>query len=464
MEEGSRSKALLTSPDSYYIDSKHFPTQRPTLFVPEYQLQALLQEINNHFPEVKTTISDELRDEGLVISFDDLPFASLRPRFLGHSTSRDQIDSWQDNIAFDSTMESIPERSLEAFKAKMEAAQEIAKNRNKAAKKKRQDEQIVRRQDMVRMVTRAQRYLGLNASVEDVNNMPNVAGLSVSPVMVDNVAPFAFDADVVFIAVDVEAYERAPRPITEIGIATLDTRDIKGKAPGPNGSEWQKSIRAVHLRIVEHMRLVNSEFVEGCPDKFEFGKSTLVGEDKLPQTIAACFKQPFSGPEISDERRNIVLVGHDISQDINYLRQVGYSVTNCGNLRDTVDTAHMFRVYTKDPNARSLGHMLYHFDLEGWHLHNAGNDAVYTLWAMLAMCVSEASERGSDKPEEKHQEIMQARTDAAVATAKGKVADEMEGWQIDSEDGGVPLNKPMFGPPRPGGKQYFTPGGALLDV
>jgi hypothetical protein len=124
----------------------------------------------------------------------------------------------------------------------------------------------------------------------------------------------------------------------------------------------------------------------------------------------------------------------------------------------------MFRAYSKDPNARSLGNVLYHFDLEGWHLHNAGNDAVYTLWAMLAMSVVEASERGSEGKAKKEEEIFQARTDAAVEMVKEKVKDEMEGWE---GEGGVAVDdetKPVFGPPRKEERQYYTMGGALLDV
>jgi hypothetical protein len=285
--------------------------------------------------------------------------------------------------------------------------------------------------------------------------------------MLDNVVPHPFDSDVIFIAVDLEAYERNTNLITEIGVAVLDTRDLKCLAPGPAGSEWQKAIRARHLRVAEYVHLKNKDFVEGCPENFEFGKTEFVGKDKLPQTIASCFKFPYcdstnkaTANSNGEEKRNIVLVGHDIGQDIKFLQQCGYSVANCGNMIDTIDTVALFRTYTKDPNARSLGNLLYHFDLEGWHLHNAGNDAVYTLWAMLAICVQEASERGTDKAQERFDEALEKRTEVAVQQAKERVLDETEGW----EDGGVPVNKPMFGPPRPGEPQLFTMGGAILDV
>ena len=84
-------------------------------------------------------------------------------------------------------------------------------------------------------------------------------------------APYLREHSVVFVCVDVEAYERSSKIITEIGIATLDTHDIESLAPGEGGAEWMKKIRARHFRIKEHKHYKNTEFVTGCADRFEFG-------------------------------------------------------------------------------------------------------------------------------------------------------------------------------------------------
>ena len=270
--------------------------------------------------------------------------------------------------------------------------------------------------------------------------------------------------------------------ITEVGISTLDTRDLKGHAPGKAGKDWQHFIRARHFRVAEYKNYVNAEFVSGCPDRFEFGESEFIGKDLIAQKVASCFKHPFSGPGSteSQEKRKVVLVGHDTSQDINYLRQIGFSISNYANvILDNVDTAQMFRVFTKDPNARSLGAMLYEFDLAGWHLHNAGNDAVYTLWAMLAMCVKATSERGSAEAENKQVDSLEKRTDVAVKQAVERVCLETDGFEDTGGDGGVPLppteaggglkGKPRFGPLRKedqaeANRGLYTIGGPPLDV
>lgn len=69
-----------------------------------------------------------------------------------------------------------------------------------------------------------------------------------------------------------------------------------------------------------------------------------------------------------------------------------------------------------------------------------GNDAVYTIWAMLAICVKAASDRGSEEQRKKHDENMQKRTETAVEQAKQRVQDGSEGWETaENDDGGVAL-------------------------
>ena len=162
------------------------------------------------------------------------------------------------------------------------------------------------------------------------------------------------------------------------------------------------------------------------------------------------------------------------------MHQLGFSVLNRGNLLEAMDTAAMFRSYTQDPNARSLGGLLYHFDLMGWHLHNAGNDAVYTVWAMLAICVKEAEERGTSDAKQRREENAAKQTETAIEQAKERAKENAEGFTSpEGEDGGVAISpsagdaetngggkKPVYGPPKPpeGFTGLYTMGEAPLDV
>jgi hypothetical protein len=341
----------------------------------------------------------------------------------------------------------VGEETLEAFKAKMDEAAEASKNKSKANKSKKHGEAILQRQDMVRRNLRAQRYLALlgqekdnNAESDliDLSNLSTSNNLPVSP---------SFEADVIFIAIDVEAKERASHEITEIGVATLDTRDLHGVAPGATGIDWHKYIRARHFRISEHRNHVNREFVQGYPANFDFGTSEFVKLADVGRALTACFHEPFSRPPSSattsltpGEVRNLVIVGHDLGQDVNYCRKIGFDIFNRGNIHDRLDTSSMYRAYQNDPNATSLGRILYDFDLVGWHLHNAGNDAVYTIQAMLAICVRSAMQSGTEEAAQRSEAVKEKRKELYVERALENAELASEGWTlpIDAE-GGVPL-------------------------
>lgn len=260
---------------------------------------------------------------------------------------------------------------------------------------------------------------------------------------------------------DVEAYERNHNIITEIGISTLDTLDLVDVVPGENGENWREKIRARHFRIHEHMHYTNKEFVHGCADKFEFGTSEVISLEDAPRIIASCFKPPFSRLATADEaaaswpaaesplpgqapadppKRALILVGHGTTQDIAYLQALGYNPLNLSTLLETLDTAALYRSLQRDPQPKSLGTVLYELGMAGWHLHNAGNDAVYTLQATLAIAVREAARRGSREVGREREEAGRERLSGAVQEAIARVCAEREGWSSaeEGEDGGVP--------------------------
>jgi len=185
------------------------------------------------------------------------------------------------------------QRSLHAFKAKIELMTQAQRGKKLANKEKQKIERIAKQQSWNHGIKRVQRYLGLReASHEDRmaairKSLENsglgwgdyeaavkAAGAMLQPSAdfdPERLAPYDQEGSVVFISVDVEAYERPPGQITEIGIATLDTEDIKNLIPGKGGAEWLNKIRTRHFRIEEHKHLNNTEFVSGCADRFEFG-------------------------------------------------------------------------------------------------------------------------------------------------------------------------------------------------
>lgn len=47
----------------------------------------------------------------------------------------------------------------------------------------------------------------------------------------------------------------------------------------------------------------------------------------------------------------------------------------------------MWRYIKKENNPRNLASVLQELGIVGWNLHNAGNDAVYTLQAMIGITI-----------------------------------------------------------------------------
>lgn len=228
-------------------------------------------------------------------------------------------------------------------------------------------------------------------------------------------APFQHPREPVLISIDVEWYEQDPNKVTEIGVASLDTRHLAVLPPGEHGVKWQNKIHARHFRIRENMHLRNGKYVDDAADGFLFGSgkgSGIIGAKDIPRVLASVFRPPFC-LDLTDaeatatmtghvrdldldndqERRKLVLVGHDIKSDISKLAQVGFNATQIGGVKGTVDTADMYRALTGDDNAPRLTDILLEFGMTPWKAHNAGNDAVYTLHAMIAVALECAMTR-----------------------------------------------------------------------
>ncbi|KAF2455919.1 hypothetical protein BDY21DRAFT_63760 [Lineolata rhizophorae] len=170
-----------------------------------------------------------------------------------------------------------------------------------------------------------------------------------------------------------------------------------------------------------------------APQLAGFGAPSTASKHHNPNAAAAV--------EGADKRR-VVLLGHDTKQDIQYLNQLGYNPLNLSNLHEVLDTAALYMAHRRDSTQpRSLATTLYDLDLVGWNLHNAGNDAVYTLRAMLALCVAEAAARGSTEARVEREERRTEKLSREVAEVLQRNSEEARGWISDeNSDGGVPVD------------------------
>jgi hypothetical protein len=518
----------------YYIHPPASLFSKPLLLVPERQVQALLDEINATF-----RISIKLpRDPFLLAFYQD---STPAPTLLGTSQSRDAVAKMEQEIpaAPNEYGECPPdaspqlERSFLRFKEKMERAVAIQKKKNAAVKKSRAKDRLASQVNWCEALKRGQRYLGLrpvdrkgalplpdpSLSWDEQQRFEREQNLRHGHILgqfdVDQPAPHLFDRDVVFISIDVEAFEKAHNLITEVGISTLDTADIKLLPPGQGGVTWMERIRSRHFRISNHSHLRNTTFCTGNPERFLFGHSEFVSMDEVGEMVDSCFKPPYSAgfthdgkyrprdhtnvsslqvadqvaslslaedrsvsndvsnvqysspladgpsaasaqeylaknvagsditpssdipeaassfagktpsndgsqevPSTKDQRikskskyRDIILVGHDLDADLQYLSVLKSGVFHKPpavtypqplepenllrqHILESLDTANLYQVWKRETNITSLAKVLVGVERTGWDLHNGGNDARYTMEAMVGILLRSRMEEG----------------------------------------------------------------------
>lgn len=409
-----------------------------------------------------------------------------KPQYLGRSTDRDAKDDLvsklsllprESNNSIDQPTDGLvlSVDIITTFHSKMEAGLNATKKKSKASKEKRRVLKIERQREWVRSLKRAQCYFGLHPRCEGhmkEESAKDELAAPLPPLLLEKVAPYLFADQPIFITIDVEWNERQRNQITEVGISTLDTLDIARVAPGPGGKNWQQWIRSRHIRIKEYAHVVNREFVLGCPDHFGFGKSEVVPLKNAARVVESCFRPPYSAqvpvkfvdedstgekPKITIETaiegyklcpRNVVLVGHGLHADFSYLQALGCDMFSENALKtqpqaysqevlfnqtaqspfiDTLDTATMFQGLKRDVHSRSLENVLASLDILGWNFHNAGNDARYTLEAMVCMIIN--ARASLDKGPE---ELSGDYTDWALRPIVGKYSALYElAWQTE---------------------------------
>lgn len=94
----------------------------------------------------------------------------------------------------------------------------------------------------------------------------------------------------------------------------------------------------------------------------------------------------------SGQLRKVVVVGHDVKQDIQYLNSLDFGVYGMENLLEVVDNQKLHQHRSKFYNGQSLCAVLAGLKISYRFLHNAGNDAVYTLQSLLRLAVLKRQE------------------------------------------------------------------------
>ncbi len=105
--------------------------------------------------------------------------------------------------------------------------------------------------------------------------------------------------------------------------------------------------------------------------------------------LEGCFNP--SRPSYSSKTRKVILVGHDIAADIKYLTKVGFDVTR--TISNYINTSDLYKTSRRDGRQSALSTLLLHYGIAAKHLHNAGNDASYTLRIIVAIALDNSQNK-----------------------------------------------------------------------
>ena len=333
--------------------------------------------------------------------------------------------------------------AFKAFREEMELKDTIKQRKAEEQSAAKKLQRFYKQKEWRQQVKRAQGYLGLRTMRNQITEPAtpvrsdfqslSIAGLPFekrpAPPGNDGLEPqcTSLESSVVFVSVDVEAFEFNHSLITEIGVSTLATKDLLRIQPGIGGYNWVEKIRSHHFRIREHSHLVNKAYVEGCPENFDFGESEWVSIKNVSAVLEE-YAHP-SRLSYSGEICKAVLVGHDVSADMKYLNNLGLDVFEM--FSDCIDTSNLYKASNRDNRQCSLSTLLLRYGIVAKNLHNAGNDARFTLCMMVAIALDHFQNKRSVKDWEIEK---LKRMEAACEIAKEKVCAELEGWSTSEDE------------------------------
>lgn len=168
------------------------------------------------------------------------------------------------------------------------------------------------------------------------------------------------------VAIDVEAWEQNPKKITEIGLAVYD--------PDRQLHLIMPRVRNLHILVKENKNMRNGRYVPNNKYRFNGGVSYEMSTAQLKGLLNEILTHYLN-------TRNGVLVGHNIGGDIAWLASHGVKMVES---IDTIDTEKMHRISRQ--GGATLRGVLRTVGIPHLNLHNAANDAYYTLLAAMSYC------------------------------------------------------------------------------
>ncbi|KAI5960764.1 uncharacterized protein KGF55_004334 [Candida pseudojiufengensis] len=175
----------------------------------------------------------------------------------------------------------------------------------------------------------------------------------------------------ILFSLDIEAWELNTNEITEIGISIYDPRF--------SSITTTAHIHNYHIKIKDHIHRNNGRYVPNHSDNFVGGETLIMSKYNAGILCQALISYFFDHGIINNGMPSY-LVGHDLKGDIKWLNQLGVKLPK---IYKTIDTSFYTKISKGGKNPHSLKTSLKLLNIPHSFLHNAGNDAYYTLLVAL---------------------------------------------------------------------------------
>ncbi|KAJ7454894.1 hypothetical protein B0H11DRAFT_2067946 [Mycena galericulata] len=223
----------------------------------------------------------------------------------------------------------------------------------------------------------------------------------------------------VWCALDFEEWEGGHTYITEFGYSWV-------RWDATDGAEVTDSR---HFTVKESRSLRNGQYVPENREHYNFGKSEEIGKAKLKTKISDLISEMMGhGP--------LFLVFHDPSGDIKTLKRLEAPVDGAVfDLTDAMPSEGIFIVDTRvlfgalmgeSDRTRKLQQVCNQLHIQTEYLHNAGNDAHYTLLALREMA--------SAGPLDTQKEARWPTAKGSMTAVTVQLPEERPGYSSDEEE------------------------------
>ncbi|KAK5779632.1 Gfd2p PWA37_002812 [Arxiozyma heterogenica] len=196
----------------------------------------------------------------------------------------------------------------------------------------------------------------------------------------------------ILFALDIEGFESNQNIITEIGISIFDPRENL-----PEFGLMTPILHNYHLIVSEYLTLRNKNFLSDLKDCYLLGESLILTYEQCTTFIQSLINFYMVPKTEEDKTWGRCFVGHGISNDLTWLTSMNvelpskmkdisfrYQPSETLETAYIIDTSRFHQILYGDMYG-SLGKLLKLYNIPHSYMHNAGNDAYYTLQLLLTI-------------------------------------------------------------------------------